>query len=81
MNAISLTEFQQNCETILKSLNQSHQPVLIVDHDKVLAKVIPVFPSDQQTTWLGCMAGTGQIIGDIVSPTSGELVEWEVLRS
>jgi antitoxin (DNA-binding transcriptional repressor) of toxin-antitoxin stability system len=67
MNAISLTEFQQHCVTILESIHRSHQPVLIIDHDKVLAKVIPVFPSDQ-TTWLGCMADTGQITGDIVSP-------------
>ncbi len=78
MNAISLTEFQQNCVTILESISQSHQPILIIDDDKVLAKVVPVFPSDL-TTWLGCMVGTGQIIGDIVSPTSEELVEWEVL--
>jgi len=32
-----------------------------------------------QTSWLGCMADTGEIIGDIVSPTHGELVVWEVL--
>lgn len=78
MNTISLTEFQHHCVTILESMNRSHQPLLIIDHDKVLAKVTPVFPSEQ-TAWLGCMAETGQIIGDIVSPTSEELVEWEVL--
>ncbi len=78
MNAISLTEFQQNCMMILESINQSHQPVLIIDQDKVLAKVVPMFPLDR-TTWLGCMADTGQITGDIVSPTSEELVDWEVL--
>lgn len=78
MNTISLTEFQQHCVTILESINRSHQPILIIDHDKVLAKVSPVLPSEQ-TPWLGCMADTGQIIGDIVSPISEELVEWEVL--
>jgi antitoxin (DNA-binding transcriptional repressor) of toxin-antitoxin stability system len=53
MNTISLTEFQQHCVTVLESINRSHQPVLIIDQDKVLAKVSPVLPSDQ-TIWLGC---------------------------
>jgi len=30
-------------------------------------------------SWLGCMAGTGRIIGDIVSPAS-EDSDWNVLR-
>ena len=67
MNTISLTEFQQHCVTILESIHRSHQPILIIDHNTVLAKVTPVLPSDR-TPWLGCMADTGQITGDIVSP-------------
>lgn len=29
--------------------------------------------------WLGSMIGTAEITGDILSPTHGELVSWEVL--
>lgn len=34
-----------------------------------------------QPSWLGCMAGTGTITGDLVAPTSPELVTWEVLTA
>ena len=33
----------------------------------------------RQQKWLGCMSGTGEITGDILAPTHGELVFWEVL--
>ena len=32
-----------------------------------------------KSVWLGCMVGTGEIVGDIVSPVIEEN-EWEVLR-
>jgi hypothetical protein len=35
--------------------------------------------SRDNLSWLGCMAGTGEIVGDIISPVI-EAEEWEVMK-
>ncbi len=65
----------------LKELEES-----LLEEAKFLAaaqsflRIAPGRYSPSQTSWLGCMADTGEIIGDIVSPTHGDLVVWEALR-
>ena len=50
---------------------------------KVIVTVLEDSPvSDRissETSWLGCMAGTGKIVGDIVGPAS-EFSDWEALQ-
>lgn len=80
MKTISLADFQQHCLSILEQIEQTHQSVFISKQGKLIVQVIPLFPPEQ-ADWLGCMADTGQITGDILAPTEGELVSWEVLAS
>jgi hypothetical protein len=80
MKTISLSEFQQDCVKFLEEIGQTHQSIFISKQDKLLVQVIPIFPLKQEE-WLGCMADSGKITGDIVGPTEGELVSWEVLAS
>jgi antitoxin (DNA-binding transcriptional repressor) of toxin-antitoxin stability system len=77
MEEIQLSNFQKNCRTIIKSMSRSNKSILITDKGKLLVKIVPV-SSPGQDSWLGCMNGTGKIIGDIVSPVEDPKV-WEVL--
>jgi hypothetical protein len=54
--------------------------VLITRFGKPVAEVCPPPRPRRPATWLGCMAGTGRVKGNIVSPAS-EPGDWEVLRS
>lgn len=77
MEEIQLSNFQDNCHTIIESISRSNKSILITDKGKMLVKIVPV-PSSKQGSWLGCMSGTGKIVGDIVSPVEDEKV-WDVL--
>ncbi len=77
MKKIQLSYFQQQCDIILKTVNQTNKPVIITDKGKFLVKIVPVSTSEQNS-WLGCMNGTGKIINDIISPAES-LETWEVL--
>jgi PHD/YefM family antitoxin component YafN of YafNO toxin-antitoxin module len=67
MEEIQLSNFQNNVYSIIDSVINSHQSVLISDRGKLLVKIVPLsYP--ERDSWLGCMRGTGKITGDIVSP-------------
>ncbi len=44
---------------------------------KPIAEVVPPAESPKPANWLGCMAGTGKITGDIVAPASDES-DWDI---
>lgn len=77
MKAIPLDDFQKNVAAILGDIKQTHQPVMISDHGTFLVRILPFLPTEEND-WLGCMAGTGEITGDIISPTE-DLASWKVL--
>jgi len=74
MEQIPLSHFQKNLHAIIETVVRPDKPVLIMDEGKSLVKIVPV-PSSEQS-WLGCMKGTGEIIGDIISPVE-DLEVWE----
>jgi hypothetical protein len=74
---IQLSNFQKNCRTIIESMSRSNKSMLITDKGKLLVKIVPV-SSPGEDSWLGCMNGTGRIVGDIISPVEDPMV-WEVL--
>ncbi len=77
MEEIQLSNFQENCHTIIESVSRSNKSILITDKGKLLVKIVPI-PSSEQDSWLGCMSGTGKIVSDIVSPVEDPKA-WEVL--
>ena len=68
MHTITLTEFEKNIIQLIKTLKKKGKPVKITDSGNVVAILSP--PEDEQNnnSWLGCMKGTGKIVGDIISP-------------
>lgn len=77
MKKIQLSDFQKNLHNVMASVNRSFKSEWITDEGRLLVKIAPVSTSDRKS-WLGCMNGTGKIIGDIISPAES-LEAWEVL--
>ena len=58
---------------VLKRAQKTRKPILITRFGKPIAQVFPLQPSPPRTAnWMGSMAGTGEILRDIVGPTSRE---------
>lgn len=77
MEEMRLANFQENVHSVIGAVIHSRQPILISDEGQLLVKIVP-FVRSKPESWLGCMRGTGKIIGDIVSP-AGDPHAWEVL--
>lgn len=71
MESIAISEFKAKCPEIIERVRLTQQPITITRHGKPVAEVVPPRPTPQKR-WLGCMRGTGKIVGDIVGPTGGE---------
>jgi len=79
MEAVSISDFKARCLAILKQVKRTGQPVRITRFGEPVADVVPVAPAVPGKGWLGSMAGTVEIVGDIVSPAVGSK-EWGALR-
>lgn len=79
MEQIAISKFKATCLAVLERVRQTHTPVLVTRFGQPVAEVIPPPPPKRAKRWLGALAGTGRIRGDIVAPVSDEN-DWEVLR-
>lgn len=80
MEQIDISKFKVTCLAVLEKVRKTRRPVLVTHLGEPVVEVIP--PSCPQTParWLGSLAHTGRIRGDIVAPASGERA-WSVFRS
>jgi prevent-host-death family protein len=78
MKEIAISEFKAKCLGILDQVSKTKKPVRVTRFGEPVVEVFPVAVPKRKGTWLGCMAGTVQIKGDIVAPATDE-DEWEVL--
>ena len=79
MEKIAISKFKATCLAVVERVRRTKKPVLITRFGKPVAEVVPPPPVRKSQDWLGSMAGTGRIVGDIVSPASDES-DWEALR-
>jgi prevent-host-death family protein len=79
MEEIAISKFKATCLAVLERVRKTGKPVLVTRFGEPMAELVPSHASRKSRHWLGSRAGTGQIIGDIVSPASDE-DDWEVLR-
>jgi prevent-host-death family protein len=75
MKEIDFSEFRVRCSAIIEQVRRTRQPIRVTRFGKPVAEVVPPTPEERPKSWLGCMAGTGEILGDIVGPT-GSLSDW-----
>ena len=79
MKEIAISKFKATCLEVLERVRKTRTPILVTRFGKPVAEVKPPSVSKHAGDWLGSLAGTAQIRGDIVSPATGE-EDWEVLK-
>jgi prevent-host-death family protein len=79
MEEIAISKFKATCLSVMERVRKTRKPVLVTRFGEPVAEVVPPRTPARPKDWLGDMAGTGRIVGDIVSPASDE-EDWEVLR-
>lgn len=80
MEEISISQFKATCLAILDRVKRTNKPILVLRKGEPIAQVTPPPPPIKQEVWLGSLAGTGQILGDIISPVSPS-EEWEAYQA
>ena|ERR1700690_3168773 len=70
MEEIAITKFKTTCLAVLERVRKTGKAVVVTRFGKPVAEVVPHHPSRKRKHWVGFRAGTGEITGDIVSPSS-----------
>ena len=73
---IAVSKFKATCLAVIEQVRKTRKPVRITRFGKPLAELVPPSVPDRPKTWLGSLAGTGTVTGDIVSPAVEE-DKWE----
>ena len=79
MKEIAISEFKAKCLGILEEVRKTRRPIRVTRFGVPVAEVVPPSPLESKGRRLGCMAGTAEILGDIVGPT-GSLDDWGAWR-
>ena len=79
MEEVAISEFKARCLALLERVRKTKKPIRITRHGKPVADVIPPAVDRDENDWLGSMADTMEMVGDIVSPVI-EDSDWEVLQ-
>ena len=80
MDEIAISKFKATCLSVLETVRKTGKPILVTRFGEPVAEVVPPNAARKRKQWVGSLAGTGEINGDIVSPSSDE-DDWEALRS
>ena len=79
MEEIAISKFKATCLAVLERVRRTRKPIRVTRFGKPVAELIPPSAPPRPKSWLGSLASTGRIEGDIVSPATEE-EDWEVLR-
>lgn len=79
METIAISKFKATCLAVLEEVRKTGQPVLVTRRGQPIAEITPPAHPRSTNAWLGSAAGSGRIVGDVVSPAADE-TEWEALR-
>ena len=63
---------------LLDKVKRTGQPLVVTRRAEPIAEIVPPSTREPRSRWLGCLRGSGEIVGDIVAPVLSEK-EWEVL--
>ncbi len=78
MEQISISKFKATCLAVLERVRRTREPVLITKRGMPVAEITPV-PKAEAGAWLGAMAGTVEVVGDIVTAPAEPADAWEAL--
>jgi len=66
MEKLTISEFRAKCSTRLKQVRKTKKAIRITRFGEPVAEFVPPAPAEGQGDWLGSMASTAEILGDIV---------------
>lgn len=78
MSTMSISQFKATCLAVLERVRATGEPLLITKHGVPVAQVLPPPPPSVSASAFGCLAGTAEIVGDLLDPLPAE--DWEALR-
>ena len=79
MEEIPISKFKATCLGVLERVRKTRQPIRVTRFGAAVAEVVPPTIPERPTSWLGSLAATGEIRGDIVTPAADE-EDWDVLK-
>ena len=79
MEEIAVSKFKATCLAVLERVRKTHRPVRVTRFGKPIAEVVPPSAAPARAGWLGSLAGTARIRGDIVAPATDER-DWDALK-
>lgn len=78
METITISKFKATCLAVLEQVRRSREPILVTKHGQPIAEIKPP-PQAETKPWLGSMAGSAKLAGDILAPAVSP-DDWEALR-
>jgi len=76
---IKISEFKVTCLSVLERVRKTRNPILVTRYGKPFVQINPPSRPPRATNWMGSMAGTVEILGDIVGLAAGD-DEWNLLK-
>jgi prevent-host-death family protein len=76
---VAISEFKAKCLALLEEVDKTKVSLRVTKRGRPIAEVIPASPNVAERNWLGSMADSMEITGDVVSPVI-EIQEIEVLK-
>jgi prevent-host-death family protein len=80
MKEMAISQFKARCLAVLEQVRKTKRPIRVTRFGEPIAEVVPPSIPERPASWLGTLAATGRIPGDVVAPVADE-GDWEVLRS
>jgi len=80
MEQISISKFKATCLAVLERVRLTREPILVTRRGLPVAEIKPPPETERAESWLGAMAGTIEIVGDIVTSPAEPESAWEALR-
>jgi prevent-host-death family protein len=78
MKEVAISEFKAKCLSLLEEVRKTKKPIRVTRRGEPVAEVMPASPA-RKRKFVGAMVGTGEILGDILSPVI-DLADIEALR-
>ena len=75
MREIAISKFKATCLAELENVRRTRKPLRITRFGKPIAEIVPP-AAPSRKSWIGCMEGTAEIVGDIVGPV-GAFDGWD----
>ena len=79
MQEVAISEFKAKCLAMLEQVRKTKKPLRVTRFGEPIAEVVPAGPTRDEVDWLGSLADSMEILGDIVSPVIEER-DWEALH-